>query len=77
MPVPDGVAHVLSPLRNVVADGVPVADSIGMSTAPLAMVAVTEPVPEPVTSPVRAVIPPPVESRVLPVIDKFDPKVIS
>ena len=57
-PPPDGVAQVLSPLKNVVADGVPVAESIGISTAPLAIVAATDPVPEAVTSPVKAVIVP-------------------
>ena len=45
--------------RYVVPSGVPVALSIAISTAPFAMVAATPPVPEAVTSPVNAVMPPP------------------
>ena len=43
-------AHALSPLRNVVDDAVPDADSMAMSTASVAMVVA---LPDEVTSPVK------------------------
>ena len=54
-PPADGIAHVLSPRKNVEAEGVPVADYIAISTAPLDMVVALVPA-EAVTSPVRAAL---------------------
>lgn len=49
-PDPDGVAHVLSHLRNVDADGVPVALSFAIQTTLLSIVQVAQ-LPETVISP--------------------------
>lgn len=53
---PAGTLQVLSHLKNVVPSGVPEADNIAISTAPLAIVVVIQVVPEPVTSPDNVIV---------------------
>jgi hypothetical protein len=54
-PPPDIVAQVLSPLKYVVADGVPVADKLDIPTTLFAREVVIAVVPEPVTAPLKVI----------------------
>lgn len=55
-PAHAGTLQVLSHLKNVVPDGVPVADNMAISTAHAPIVVVIQVVQEPVTSPDNVIV---------------------